>query len=1118
MAVRASVQEISVDVCVYGGTSGGVIAAVQAARLGKTVALVSVDNHLGGMTSGGLGQTDIGGFGDSYIQGTAREFYTRIGQKYGSGAKFTFEPHVAEAVFREMCQLQNLTIYSNQYVTSVTKTGPTITIVNMNNGNLFRAKMFIDASYEGDLLARAGVSYTVGREANSRYGETLNGVRAPNSGGHQFGSLSVNPYVISNNPAAGLLRLIQSGAPGPVGSADQHVQAYNFRLCLTQVASNKIPIGAPAGYDPAQYELLGRYIQAMTAQGTSITLGTFMNVSSMPNGKTDINNNGPVSTDFIGQSTPWVEADYNTRLQIWNAHKNYLQGFLYFLATDSRVPATVRSNMSAYGLCQDEFVDTGGWPFQLYVREARRMVSDYVMTQSNCLGTVVAAEPVGLAAYAMDSHNGQRFAVNGLAENEGDTYTLGGIPGVYPVDYRSLVPSSAECQNLLVPWCISASHIGFGSIRMEPVFMILSQSAATAACIAIDDSSSVQNINIAKLQAQLQADGQLLQTTTSADNSIVVDNASPSGVTLVGPWTVSTASAGYYGANYLHDGDTNKGGSSVTFIPVLPQNDIYQIYARWTVNPNRDTHVPIDVIYPGGTNTFFVNQQQQNGQWVLLMTTNLNAGTNAQVRIRNTGTTGYVIADAVQFVGSTIPSTVNVWATDANGSRFGPHAAVVTVSRSGSTNVPLTVYFTQSGTAQNGLDFSSISNSLTIPIGSSAAAFTLLPMTNSKPVGDKSVTITLSTDTGYSIGPLASATVKILDVPINNWKLSHFGTNASNDAISGDDASPAGDGISNLMKYALGLDPNQSSSKLLLRPGFATNGFFEFSYTRPDPPPSDVDYTVSVSENLTNWCTNDCSETVQIYPGTNGNVIVTTRNVIPIDAAPKDFMRLKVTRRTYSKNIQGATVVAFGDSITQGYGVPTNQTWAAQLQARFNLSLVNAGISGNTSSQGLARMDSDVLASKPDFVLINFGMNDHVMTATNQPQVSQPVFRQNLMAMIDSAARTGAVPVLVTPNYIIEGDDTQYYYHRHPAGYYAGVGGAQAWLDTYIQIVRDVAKIENTGLVDVRTACDNYDRFQFLRSLANGADDDDGVHPYLIGSGVYGQLIGDYLAANYQKP
>lgn len=510
-AAMAENKSVQTDVCVYGGTSGGVIAAVQAARLGKSVALIAVNNHLGGMTSGGLGETDIGSLGDYYIQGMAREFYERVGHKYGKTVTFHFEPHVAESVFNDMVREAHLQLYTNQYLVNVsTNASAFLTAITMNNGDVFHARMFIDASYEGDLMARAGVSYVIGREASAQYGESLNGVRPPNSGGHQFGSVKITPWLLTNNPAGGLMAFIETNVVRVPGSADAHVQAYNFRMCLTQNPTNRIPLAALLNYQPAQYELLGRYIQGLMAQHRKLSLATFMGIYAVPNGKTDINNNGPVSTDFIGGSGTYALADPEARAQIWQAHKDYTQGLFYFLATDWRVPEAVRRQMQSYGLCRDEFSDNGGWPYQLYVREARRMVSDYVLTQSNCLGLVTAPDTIGLAAYAMDSHNCQRLVVDGAVENEGDTYTLGRITNCWPVAYRSIVPKKGQCGNLLVPWCLSASHVAFGSFRMEPVFMIVSQSAAIAGCLALDEKVPVQQLDYARLRAQLLARHQML--------------------------------------------------------------------------------------------------------------------------------------------------------------------------------------------------------------------------------------------------------------------------------------------------------------------------------------------------------------------------------------------------------------------------------------------------------------------------------------------------------------------------------------------------------------------------------------------------------------------------------
>jgi len=368
--------------------------------------------------------------------------------------------------------------------------------------------MFIDATYEGDLMSRAGVSYTVGRERNDQYHETLNGVRA-HTPKHQF-LAPVDPYKTSGDPQSGLIPLVQPGHGGTPGSADKSVQAYNFRLVLTKNKANQRPIEPPRDYNPARYELLARYIQSWLATtNRPPTLDSFMHIQLMPNGKTDINNNGGFSTDYIGANYAYPDADYSGRSAIWQDHENYTRGFLHFLATDSRVPENIRNEMQQWGLTRDEFVDTKGWPHQLYIREARRMISDYVMTELNCRESIKLPDSIALAAYTMDSHNCQRIVKNGKAENEGDVQ-VGGFPP-YPIAYRAIVPKASEIENLFVPVCLSATHIAYGSIRMEPVFMVLGHSSATAAVQAIDDHLPVQKISIEKLQQSLLAQNQILE-------------------------------------------------------------------------------------------------------------------------------------------------------------------------------------------------------------------------------------------------------------------------------------------------------------------------------------------------------------------------------------------------------------------------------------------------------------------------------------------------------------------------------------------------------------------------------------------------------------------------------
>jgi hypothetical protein len=511
------------DVVVYGGTAGGVVAAVQARTMGKTAVLIEPTEHLGGLTSGGLGATDIGN--KDAIGGLAREFYHRVWKHYqdpkawrqetsaayakkrrapSPDTMWTFEPQVAEKIMDEWVAEHKIPVVRRERLelkNGVKKDGTRIVSITMESGNTFSGRIFIDATYEGDLMARAGVSYHVGREANRVYGETLNGVQTKRATKHQF-LKPVDPYIKPGDPSSGLLPGIHGGSPGEDGAGDKRVQAYNFRICMTDVPENRIPFPKPDGYDPLRYELFLRYMQAGV-------FDTFGNNQLMPNRKTDTNNNGGFSSDNIGMNYDYPEGDYETRERIFKEHVTYHQGMLYFLVNDPRVPEKAREATAKWGLAKDEFVKTGGWPHQLYVREARRMISDYVMTEHNCRWTKVAEDSVGLGAYNMDSHNVQRYVKDGYARNEGDIQV--GVAAPYAISYRSIVPKASECTNLFVPVCLSASHIAYGSIRMEPVFMVLGQSAATAASMAIDEEIDVQDVGYDKLKNRLLADGQVLE-------------------------------------------------------------------------------------------------------------------------------------------------------------------------------------------------------------------------------------------------------------------------------------------------------------------------------------------------------------------------------------------------------------------------------------------------------------------------------------------------------------------------------------------------------------------------------------------------------------------------------
>lgn len=528
---------VETDVCIYGGTSGGVAAALQAARAGKSVALVEPYRHLGGMTASGLSAVDIGD--PRSVGGIAREYFTRLVARYGktlnwnseyvnTGGAYSIEPHTAELVFNEMLQDAKVSVFYNAKLSSVRKGGPRIAEMHTEDGRIFRAKMFIDTTYEGDLMAAAGVSYTVLREGNAKYGERLNGIhyhekykprlnhdkpgpngRVPGGQGVWDRDLPLDPYVIPGDPTSGLLPLIQAGEPGVEGELAPGVQAYCFRLCLTTNA-DRIPLIAPPDYDAKRYEIVARFIAACQARGDDMDLRWFSLHLPIPNGKYDFNT-ATFGGNLPGASWEWPEANYARREVLYKEQENYQRGLLHFLSTDSRVPTKVRDEMQRYGLPRDEFTDNGGWPHQLYVREGRRMISDFVLTEHHTFGRKIAPQSIGLGSYGTDTHEIRRIVRNGTVIREGKT--AGGRDGFgpYQIGYGAIIPKAAECENLLVTFALSASHTAFSSIRMEPVFMVTSQSAAAAACIAIDENTTVQKVDYPVLRNKLEKSGQVLE-------------------------------------------------------------------------------------------------------------------------------------------------------------------------------------------------------------------------------------------------------------------------------------------------------------------------------------------------------------------------------------------------------------------------------------------------------------------------------------------------------------------------------------------------------------------------------------------------------------------------------
>ena len=508
------------DVVVYGGTAGGVIAAVSAAREGLTVALLEPGRHLGGMVSGGLSWTDVGK--RDVIGGYALEFYWRAGRhyemsRYGQEIAWIHEPHVAEDIFRRMLREAKVTVLMNHPLreqNGVVKNGPLLTEITTENGKSFAASIFMDSSYEGDLMAQAKVSYTWGREGSDQYGESLAGVRGETPK-HQF---TVN---LSPRDADGKLLPEIYGQPvGAGGAADRKVQAYNFRMCFSNDPAEQVRFPKPAGYTPQRYELLARLLkERAAAEGKPPELGTLLKIDKIENHKADVNNNGAFSTDYLGGSWDYPNASYKQREEIWQAHKNYIAGLLYFLANDPQVPAETRKELSVWGLCKDEFVDTDNWPYQLYIREARRMVGDFVMTQKDLQTDLTKPDPIGMGSYNSDSHNVERIVTAaGFVRNEGDMQ-VGVKP--YQIPYRIMLPKPGEARNLLVPVAFSASHVAYSSVRMEPQYMILGHAAGVAAKMAIEGHKAVQEIDSSALTAKLRKQGAVMeyrpsvQTTTA---------------------------------------------------------------------------------------------------------------------------------------------------------------------------------------------------------------------------------------------------------------------------------------------------------------------------------------------------------------------------------------------------------------------------------------------------------------------------------------------------------------------------------------------------------------------------------------------------------------------------
>jgi hypothetical protein len=674
---RATV--IDADVCVYGGTSGGVVAAVQAARMGKRTVLVEPGRHLGGLTAGGLSAVDIGD--PRSVGGIAREYFSRLVASYGkelnwgerfkgnggpaTGGAYSIEPQVAERVFDAMANEAGVIVLREARLATVTKTGARITEIETDDGRVVRAKIFVDTTYEGDLLAAAGVSYTLTREGNAKYGERYNGIhytekyqprtnhKKPGANGRVPGGQGVwdrdfplDPFVVKGDPSSGLLPLINEGEPGKQGEPAPGVMAYCFRLCLS-TGDDRLPITPPLNYRPKQYELIARFIEAGTAIGDEMDLRWFSKHDPLPNQKWDFNT-ATFGGNLPGASWEWPEASYARRTEIAKEIENYHRGLLHFLATDPRVPEKVKQDVARFGLPRDEFKDNGGWPHQIYVREGRRMVSDLVLTEHHTFGREIAPRSIGLGSYGTDVHEIRRIVKDGVVSREGKV--AGGRSGFgpYQIGYGAIIPKASECQNLFATFALSASHTAFASIRMEPVFMVTSQSAATAACLAIDEGVSVQELDYDTLRPRLVADGQVLAGSPKKSRhkleGIVLDDTA---ARFTGSWAKSNGQPPHVGAYYRHDANQKRGEKTATFNPVIPAAGDYEIRLLYTSHENRSSKTAVTILNAGKEHTQRVNQRKAPGSLGVFP---LPAGSSLKITVSNQDADGFVVVDGLQII------------------------------------------------------------------------------------------------------------------------------------------------------------------------------------------------------------------------------------------------------------------------------------------------------------------------------------------------------------------------------------------------------------------------------------------------------------------------------------
>jgi hypothetical protein len=656
--------DVSVDVIVYGATPAGIAAAVAAARAGASVIVIEPTKWIGGMVAGGLSSTDTGR--PETIGGLAREFFTRAAARYDGKELWFAEPHANLETFETMLREAHVPVVKGQRLESVARTGGRITSITTEDGTIRTGRVFIDATYEGDLMARAGVSCTVGREGTDTYGEKLAGFRpdkvrnfpmevmtqgCPCVGGAGPHYVHGAPTKLSARDSSGKLLWGVAESNANADSADQLTQSYNFRFCATQRPELLVPWPKPSNDQPERYELLLRLIEAYPG----IPFARLVHLGKIANGKVDLNAQGLFSTDYVAGNFDYPDGNDATRDRIRQDHIDYLQGYFWFLAHDPRVPEKLRADVQLWGLCSDEFTENAHWPYALYVREARRMRGEYVMQQKDVQREITKPDTIAMGSFIIDSHIVQRLVdADGTVIDEG---AFDAPTKPYQIPYRSLTPRRAECENLLVPVCLSASHIAYCSIRMEPVYMACGHAAGLAAVMAANANAPVQAVAVATLQTKLRQQSAILEMPGMLDivwaeklPGIVMDDEDAE---FTGLWISSTFAGGGVDGASRHDANTDKGRKSVRFALKVPTPGPYEVRISYAPASNRATNVPVIIEHADGTANVTVNQRlapKFDRFFISLGTFRFTPEKPAVVTVKNEGTDGYVVVDAVQLL------------------------------------------------------------------------------------------------------------------------------------------------------------------------------------------------------------------------------------------------------------------------------------------------------------------------------------------------------------------------------------------------------------------------------------------------------------------------------------